>query len=125
MKENRHKKHDKKRKRIQLSLYSTDLKKMKKKYGEILNARQVKDLIMTGEYTRRVMIFNETPMNYIVHNQLIRIGNNLNQLAYIANKENKTPVEALLLRELREIKEVRKIVLHKYMSVIEKREEVK
>lgn len=108
--ENRHSKHNKKRKMIQISLYSKDQAIMKSKYGMLLNATQAKDILLIGEYTQRIVEINKTPLNSDVHNQLIRIGNNINQLAYVANARNETPQEALLLRELRDLKELVKLI---------------
>lgn len=110
MKEDRHSKHNKKRKIVGISLYSKDQALMREKYGRILTGTQIKDIVLKGEFIERTVVTNKTPLNSEVHNQLKKVGNNLNQLAHIANAKKDTPQEAVLLRELRELRQVTKLI---------------
>lgn len=109
-KESKYTKHNKKRKIIAISLYSKDRELMKQKYGKILNATQAKDILLTGEFTEVKVNVNEDPALLEILKNLNKIGNNINQLAYIANARKEVPSEALLLRELRALHELRDLL---------------
>lgn len=102
MKESKFKKHDKKRIRIQISLYSKDVNIMKGKYGLVLNATQAKKALLIGEFT--VITRNEDPVLTQTITQLRKIGNNINQLAHLANAKNVVPAELVLMQHLSEIR---------------------
>jgi hypothetical protein len=102
MKENKYKKHDEKRQRIQISLYSGDLKVMKEKYGCILDATQSKSILLNGEFKQ--ITRNEDPVLSETITQLRKIGNNINQLAHIANAKNEISAELFLLNHLTELR---------------------
>lgn len=102
MEENKYRKHDAKRKRINLSFYAKDIQTMKMRHGKILNSLEIKQLILTGEY--KVITRNIDPLLAESIVQLRGIGNNVNQLANLANAKKEIPTEFLLMRHLEEIK---------------------
>lgn len=102
MEESKHTKHNKKRKIIGISLYHKDQKIMKEKYGCIMNATQAKKALLIGEFT--VITRNEDPVLTQTITQLRKIGNNINQLAHIANAKNVIPAELVLMQNLSDIR---------------------
>lgn len=102
MEGNKYRKHDAKRKRINLSLYAKDIHAMKMRHGKILNSLEIKQLVLTGEY--KVVTRNIDPLLAESIVQLRGIGNNVNQLANLANAKMEIPTEFLLMRHLEEIK---------------------
>ena len=104
MKESKFKKHDKKRIRIQLSLYAKDVNIMKGKFGFILNATQAKHALLKGEFN--LITRNEDPVLTETITQLRKIGNNINQLSHVANATNTIPAELVLMQHLSEIRKL-------------------
>ncbi len=102
MEESKHTRHNKKRKIIGVSLYHKDQKIMKEKYGCIMNATQAKKALLIGEFT--VITRNEDPVLTQTITQLRKIGNNINQLAHLANAKNVVPAELVLMQHLSEIR---------------------
>lgn len=102
--QNKHIKHNKKRKMIQVSMYHKDRKMMIEKYGKMLNAYEAKKVLLTNE----IMIIhqNKDPEISRAVVELKRIGNNINQLAYVANANMKIQEEFILLQQFREIKQI-------------------
>ncbi|MCF8414635.1 MAG: MobC family plasmid mobilization relaxosome protein [Crocinitomicaceae bacterium] len=102
--ENKDKKHDSKRTRIQISLYAKDKSLMKTKYGKILTATEAKEILLTGEL--KVITRNIDPLLPEVRTELRRIGNNINQLANLANAKKEIPALSMLKLQLMEIHEL-------------------
>ncbi len=93
-----YKKHNAKRKKIQLSIYEADEKKMTARYGKILNATEVKKIVLEG-----VVVFKEKKDNTSINLMIVelkRIGNNINQLAHRANESNRSLLETDLRFQL-------------------------
>lgn len=103
-KENKDKKHDSKRTRIQISLYAKDKSLMKTKYGKILTAREAKEILLSGEL--KVKTRNVDPLLPEVLTQLRKIGNNINQLANLANAKKDIPATSLLKQELMNLHDI-------------------
>jgi phosphomevalonate kinase len=103
-KENKHTKHNKKRKVIGISLYAKDRELMKKKFGKVLNANEAKRALLTGECMIITKNIDPEVSNAVV--ELKRVGNNLNQIAFLANAKKEIPSELILLQSLKEIKGV-------------------
>lgn len=104
---NKYKRHDAKRKRLSISLYKKDLAKMKSKFGKILTAAQAKEALLTGEYTERIVVIKDNPTDVQLMREMIKIGNNLNQIAHVSNSEKKISLEARLLNEITELNNLR------------------
>lgn len=102
--ENKHKKHDNKRVRIPISLYHSHQIAMKNKYGFIPNATQARDMLLKGEVTVRTR--NIDPLLPEVLTQLRKIGNNINQMANLANAKKEIPSESMLKFQLMQIHEL-------------------
>lgn len=98
------KKHDLKRKRINISIYEKDEIQMKKKYGKLLSSTEIKNIVLEGE-----IVFKEkkdnTSINLLIV-ELKRIGNNINQLAHRANESNRNILEIELKYQLNVLKNV-------------------
>jgi hypothetical protein len=103
-KENKDKKHDSKRTRIQISLYAKDKLLMKTKYGKILTATEAKEILLKGEL--KLITRNHDPLLPEVRTQLRRIGNNINQMANLANAKKEIPAVSMLKLQLMEIHEL-------------------
>lgn len=86
----RRQKYEQKRTRINLSLRAVDLKKMKEKYGRVLTASEVKEIVL--EDAIKIITKNRDPELSELIKQLSKIGNNLNQIARIANQKKDSAV---------------------------------
>lgn len=83
MNETKHIRYDKKRKRINLSLTPSEQRLFKTKFGKDLTGPEIKKLLLDGEL--KIITRNLDPNLAEGIKQLTGVGNNLNQLAYIAN----------------------------------------
>lgn len=99
-----HKKHNAKRKTIQVSLYDNDRVKMIQKYGHLLNASEAKKILLQGKISIQIERDNTDLKVLIV--QLKKIGNNINQLALNSNANKKFILEGELRLELFKLDEV-------------------
>jgi hypothetical protein len=102
--ENKYSKHDKKRIRISISLYHSHQIILKEKLGFIPNATQARDILLSGHV--KVTTRNIDPILPDVLTQLRKIGNNINQMANLANAKKEVPAEAILKMQLMEIHEL-------------------
>lgn len=98
---NKHTKHDKKRVRIPISLYHSHQVILKDKLGFIPNATQARDILLFGEVN--VKTRNVDPLLPEVLTQLRKIGNNINQMANLANAKKEAPAEGILRMQLMQI----------------------
>ena len=97
-----HAKHNKKRKIIGVSLYEKDQKKMIQKFGKILNAREARIALLTNKITILEKKDNQDSKLMIL--ELKRLGNNINQLAHIANISEEIVLEHEIRVQLKELK---------------------
>lgn len=102
-KETKYAKHNKKRIRITISFYHEHRVILKEKIGFIPNATQARDMLLFGEV--KIITRNIDPMLPEVIVQLRKIGNNINQMANLANAKKETPVEDVLRINLLKIRE--------------------
>lgn len=97
-----HRKHNEKRKVISISVYENDQKKMIQKFGKILNAREARIALLTNKVTILEKKDNQDSKLMIL--ELKRIGNNINQLAHIANVSEEIVLEKEIKEQLKELK---------------------
>jgi hypothetical protein len=95
---NRYKEHDEKRRRIWLSVYKDQEKKLLKKYGKTLNASDVMEILLTSEFKIRYQKDDIELRQIIV--QLKKIGNNVNQIATLSNQKKEVIMYDVLLENL-------------------------
>jgi hypothetical protein len=103
-KETKYDKHNKKRIRITISFYHEHRVILNEKIGFIPNATQARDMLINGEV--KVITKNIDPMLPEAIVLLRKIGNNINQMANLANAKKEAPVEANLKIHLMKIREV-------------------
>ena len=103
-KENKDKKHDSKRTRIQISLYAKDRSLMKSKYGKLLTATEAKEILLKGEL--KVITRNHDPLLPDAIIQLRKIGTNINQMANLSNAKKDLPAQSMLKMQLLELQEL-------------------
>lgn len=103
-KESKYAKHNKKRIRITVSFYHEHRVILKEKLGFIPNATQARDILLFGEV--KVITKNIDPMLPETIVLLRKIGNNINQMANLANAKKEAPVEDNLRIHLLKIREV-------------------
>ena len=106
--ESKHAKHNKKRRIIGVSLYHKDQQIMKNKFGKILSATEAKQALLYDECLIITKKIDPEISKTVI--ELKRIGNNLNQLTFLANAQKNIPAELVLLEQLKEIKEAIKHV---------------
>lgn len=102
--ETKHTRYEQKRKRINLSLKAPEQRKMKEKYGCILTGAQVKEIVFQEHV--KIISKNRDPYLSDVIIQLTKIGNNLNQIAKVANQQKIVTVEIFAKLQVDEIKMV-------------------
>lgn len=98
----RTKKYEKNRKQIKVSLNKNEIKKCNQKFGRLLTGREVKQVLLESKVI--IITKNYNPELPILINQIQRIGNNINQFVYIANKQKETVLAEELSRKMNEIK---------------------
>jgi hypothetical protein len=102
--ENKHEKHNKKRIIIGVSLYHSHQVIIKEKLGFIPNGTEARDMLLFGEV--KVITQNIDPLLPEVRTELRRIGNNINQMANLANAKKEIPALSMLKLQLMEIHEL-------------------
>jgi hypothetical protein len=102
--ETKQQKHDKKRKKITISLYHSHELVLKQKLGFIPNATQVREILLNSEVNVITTIID--PLLPEAVTQLRKIGNNINQLANLANAKKEIPAVSMLKLQLMEIHEL-------------------
>jgi len=105
---NKYNKHDKLRKRVNLSFYKDDLELLKSRHGFIPDATQVKQILLTGEV--KIITKNSNPDSIKILTQLSRIGNNINQVAFLSNAQKEVALTDLLISELEKLNELYQII---------------
>lgn len=102
MEENKYKKYDTKRKRINLAFTQSEQRKLTEKFGRMLRGPEIKKIIFDDEL--RIVTRNADPQLPSVINHLSKIGNNLNQITRIANEKRDVPADVVLTRHLAELR---------------------
>lgn len=103
-KETKYDKHNKKRTRITVSFYHEHRVILKEKMGFIPNATQARDMLLFGEV--KVITKNIDPRLPETIVLLRKIGNNINQMANLANATKELQVDVSLRIHLMKIREV-------------------
>lgn len=95
-------KYDSKRKRINLTITKSVEEKLISKFGKYPNANEVLQALLENKVTIYTKV---TDTNLIaLLNEFKKIGNNINQIAFIANATKQTPLYDQLNNELDELK---------------------
>lgn len=102
--ETKHTRYEQKRKRINLSLKAPEQRKMKEKYGCILTGSQVKEIVFQDHV--KIITKNRDPHLIELIKKLTKIGNNLNQIAKVANQQKTVTVEIFAKLHVEEIKKI-------------------
>lgn len=102
MDQTKHTKYEKKRKRINLSLTTSEQRLFKTKFGKDLTGPEIKKLLLNGEL--KIITRNIDPNLAEGIKQLIGIANNFNQLVHLANAKKEVPTFIHLKKHLDEVR---------------------
>lgn len=114
-KETKHTRYERKRKRINISLKPVEQQKMRAQYGRLLTSSEIKEILFEGQIV--IVTKNSDPNLVELIVQLSKLGNNLNQLARVANQHKQfTPEHFIKLMSMDLRKEIDRIRQIRYDS---------